>query len=268
VRVAVWQMQAIRWMHYNLAGDHFIAVYGSHIAQVVGIELSMFDAGLLQTEQLSILGSAWCEGRQELVTAGGDGTLLFACLRTEYQITTNGRRLLSRLAPRMTISSGYLWMRQLCIDETEERVIAASDGTLCVWCMKTGGLLQNMSNLHANGAATLHLHPYPYSYPNSNPYTSTRNPKVRPSSAWPTPTRTRTPTPAPTPTLPLPLLPLPLSRCGHPQPGLLRGDAACAHGLARRRDQEVGLRRGHDALHRDGGAARPHAQGERHAVCC
>ena len=110
-------MQAIRWMHYNLAGDHFIAVYGSHIAQVVGIELSMFEAGLLQTEQLSILGSAWCEGRQELVTAGGDGTLLFACLRHEYQITTNGRRLLSRLAPRMTISSGYMWMRQLCIDE-------------------------------------------------------------------------------------------------------------------------------------------------------
>jgi len=64
-------MQAIKWMHYNHAGDHFIAVYGSHIAQVVGIELSMFEAGLLQTEQLSILGSAWCEGRQELVTAGG-----------------------------------------------------------------------------------------------------------------------------------------------------------------------------------------------------
>ena len=79
-------MQAIRWMHYNLAGDHFIAVYGSHIAQVVGIELSMFEAGLLQTEQLSILGSAWCEGRQELVTAGGDGTLLFACLRTKQHV--------------------------------------------------------------------------------------------------------------------------------------------------------------------------------------
>ena len=149
---SVWQMQAIRWMHYNLAGDHFIAVYGSHIAQVVGIELSMFEAGLLQTEQLSILGSAWCEGRQELVTAGGDGTLLFACLRHEYQITTNGRRLLSRLAPRMTISSGYMWMRQLCIDEAEERVISASDATLCVWCMRTGALLQSTSNLHANGA--------------------------------------------------------------------------------------------------------------------
>ena len=150
-------MQAIKWVHYNHAGDHFIAVYGSHIAQIVGIELTMFEAGLLQTEQLSILGSAWCEGRQELVTAGGDGMLLFACLRTEYQITTNGRRLMSRLAPRMTICSGYLWMRQLCVDETEERVIAASDGSLCVWCMKTGGLMQSMSNLHANGAAILSL---------------------------------------------------------------------------------------------------------------
>ena len=157
VRVVVWQMQAIKWVHYNHAGDHFIAVYGSHIAQIVGIELTMFEAGLLQTEQLSILGSAWCEGRQELVTAGGDGMLLFACLRTEYQITTNGRRLMSRLAPRMTICSGYLWMRQLCVDETEERVIAASDGSLCVWCMKTGGLMQSMSNLHANGAAILSL---------------------------------------------------------------------------------------------------------------
>ena len=57
-------------------------------------------------------------------------------------------------------------------------------------------------------------------------------------------------------------------RCGHPEPRLLRADAARAHGLARRSHQEVGLRGGHDALHRDGIAARPPAQGERHAVRC
>lgn len=150
-------MQAIRWLHYNLAGDHFIAVCASHVAQVVGIELSMHEPGLLQTEQLSILASAWCEGRQELLTAGGDGTLLFSCLHAEHQVTTHGRRLMSRLLPRMTICSGYMWTRHLCIDEAEDRVFAASDGSLLIWCMRTGALKSTMTQLHPNGAAILSL---------------------------------------------------------------------------------------------------------------
>ena len=123
----------IKWLHYNEQGDHFVAVYGSHNAQVVGIDLSINEAGLVETEQLSILGSAWAERRQELITAGGDGTLRFSALRTEYQITTHGRRLTSRMVPRMTICSGFLWTRQLCVDEAEDRCLAACDGTLLVW---------------------------------------------------------------------------------------------------------------------------------------
>ena len=115
----------IKWLHYNEQGDHFVAVYGSHNAQVVGIDLSINEAGLVETEQLSILGSAWAERRQELITAGGDGTLRFSALRTEYQITTHGRRLTSRMVPRMTICSGFLWYCQV-------RFASACDGSPCM----------------------------------------------------------------------------------------------------------------------------------------
>ena len=138
----------IRWLHYNVAGDHFIAVYGSHHALVVGHDLAIYDAGRVETDQLTILASAWSEKRQELVTTGGDGTLRVSCLKSEYQMTSTGRRLMSRLLPRMTILSSFRWMRQLCLDDVEERAITACDSTLLVWCMRTGALLHTLKDLH------------------------------------------------------------------------------------------------------------------------
>ena len=55
---------------------------------------------------------------------------------------------MARLLPRMTITSPYKWMRQLCYDESDDRLLAASEGDVLVWCMRTGALLHRMPALH------------------------------------------------------------------------------------------------------------------------
>jgi hypothetical protein len=90
----------IRWLHYNLRADHFIAVYGSHEAHVVDIDLTMHEAGCVDTEQLSILASAWAHARQELLTAGGNGTLRFFQLQRKVRTFVwplSTRKLIVRL---------------------------------------------------------------------------------------------------------------------------------------------------------------------------
>ena len=73
---------------------------------MVGSDLSIHDAGRTETDQLTILASAWSERRQELVTTGGDGTIRFSSLHSDYQITTYGRRLMSRLHARICAGPG------------------------------------------------------------------------------------------------------------------------------------------------------------------
>ena len=93
----------VQQLHYNQRENHFIAVYASREARVVDMNLVMHEAGAVNTEQLTILSSVWLEQRQELVTSGGDGSLRFFCLKRQHAVTLTGRRLLSRLIPRMTV---------------------------------------------------------------------------------------------------------------------------------------------------------------------
>ena len=132
----------VRSLYYNAREDHFVSVYGSHEARIVDVDLTMPDAGMVNTEQLSILSSAWLHARQELVTAGGDGTLRFFALRKHFTLVHTGRRLLSRLVPRMTVCSKWNWMRLLYAHEADDRLMAASETDVLVWCMATGALLQ------------------------------------------------------------------------------------------------------------------------------
>jgi WD40 repeat protein len=148
----------VQRLHYNDKEDHFIAIYQSREARVIANDLVMHDAGVVNTEQLSILSSVWLEQRQELVTSGGDGSLRYFALKRHYAVTTTGRRLLSRLLPRMTVrmqanESG--WMRHLCCDESERRLFAAAENTIIVWSVQTGEQLQRLTELHE--MAIIHL---------------------------------------------------------------------------------------------------------------
>ena len=111
-------------------------------------DLVMHDGSTLATGQKQILASTWLDGRQELVTSGSDGTLKHFLTQRHYTVELKGRRLLSKLVPRMTIRSEWKWMAHMCADEAEDRLYVANEREVLVWHSATGELLLRMPSLH------------------------------------------------------------------------------------------------------------------------
>ena len=98
-------------IHHNAKGDFYILVYASAEARICTPALEVYDEATLPTKQSAVLSSCWLEGRQEMVTSGSDGSIrYFSTVKTAMN-TSNGRKLLSKLVPRMTIKSDLKWIK-------------------------------------------------------------------------------------------------------------------------------------------------------------
>lgn len=113
---------ALSRVHYNARCHQFILVYISSEVRLVNCDdLVEQKEAALQTGQMTILSSCWLDGRQELVTAGSDGTLKYFLTQRHYTVELKGRRLLSKLVPRMTVHTEWKWMSHMCQDPVEDR---------------------------------------------------------------------------------------------------------------------------------------------------
>lgn len=100
-------------IHHNAKGDFFVLIYASAEVRLCTPQLEVHAEANLNTRQSSILSSCWLEGRQELVTSGSDGSIRWFSTVRHYTTTTKGRKLLSKLVPRMTVRARWLTARSL-----------------------------------------------------------------------------------------------------------------------------------------------------------
>ena len=135
-------------IHYNTKGDQFVLVYAASEARIVSNDLGTHADGTLAISQKQILSSAWLDDRQELVTAGSDGTLKYFLTQRHYTVELTGRRLISKLVPRMTIRTEWKWMSHMCADESNGRLFVANEREVLIWHNATGELLQRLPDLH------------------------------------------------------------------------------------------------------------------------
>ena len=147
---------ALQTIHYNSRGDQFLFVYPSSEVLVVGNDLVVQEGAALATKQMAILSSAWLEHRQELVTAGSDGSLKYFLTQRHFTVELKGRRTLSKFVPRMTIRSEWKWMAHMCADEIEDRLFVANEREVLVWHSASGELLQRLPSLHDADVSPYH----------------------------------------------------------------------------------------------------------------
>ena len=105
--------------------------YGARCARFISSEPSLALHASNDLSQASILSSAWFDRRQELVTAGSDGTIRFSQSQKHYRVLLTGRQLIPTLAPRMTISSDFPWMFHMALDEDEQRLFVVNQAEVC-----------------------------------------------------------------------------------------------------------------------------------------
>ena len=92
-------------LHYNASENNFVLVYTARVARFVGADLTVHDC--FDTNHTTIITSAWIDSRQELVTAGSDGSIQFFATRKHYHVGLNGRQLIPSFAKRMTIKTEW-----------------------------------------------------------------------------------------------------------------------------------------------------------------
>ena len=150
---------ALQTVHYNARGDQFVFVYPSSEVRIVGSDLVVQEGAALATKQMAILSSAWLEHRQELVTAGSDGSLKYFLTQRHFTVELKGRRTVSKFVPRMTIRSEWRWMAHMCADEIEDRLFVANEREVLVWHSASGELLQRLPSLHDADVRPSHASP-------------------------------------------------------------------------------------------------------------
>ena len=102
----------VQTLHHNAMADFFIIVHTGIEARICTLPaLEVLDEAKVDTKQNTILSSCWLEARQELVTSGSDGSIRWFATAKHYTNTSKGRKLVSKLVPRMSVKSDLKWVK-------------------------------------------------------------------------------------------------------------------------------------------------------------